>query len=223
MKLIEYPDAEMMMMDLANRLAGELTNHLLRHDFASIAVPGGTTPGPMFDSLSAAALEWDRVRVMLTDERRVPATSPRSNERLVRQRLLTGPAAAARFVSYLPQGDIVGAPIGDLARLVIPELPLSIVVLGMGADMHTASIFPNSPDLTEALTTSAPLVAVQPPDGLEPRLSLSMAALTGAMACHILIIGPEKRAALDRALTLSPQEAPVAALLPHATVHWAES
>lgn len=223
MDLIEYPDAEMMMMDLANRLAGELTNHLLRHDVASIAVPGGTTPGPMFDSLSAAALEWDRVHVLLTDERRVPAQSPRSNERLVRERLLTGPAAAARFVSYLPQGDIEGAAIGDLARLVAPALPLSIVLLGMGADMHTASIFPNSPDLDEALTTAAPLVAVRPPDGLEPRLSLSMSALRGAMACHILIIGPEKRAALDRALTLSPQEAPVAALLPHATVHWAES
>jgi 6-phosphogluconolactonase len=93
----------------------------------------------------------------------------------------------------------------------------------MGADMHTASIFPNSPDLSEALSTTAPLVAVQPPDGLEPRLSLSMSALKGAMSCHIVIVGPDKRAALDKALHLPPEQAPIAALLTNAIVHWTES
>ena len=72
MDLIEYPDSEMMMIDLANRIAGELTTCLFEHDWASFAVPGGTTPGPMFDALSAADLDWRRVHVLLTDERLVP-------------------------------------------------------------------------------------------------------------------------------------------------------
>ena len=98
MKLLEYPDSEMMMMDLADTLAGELKNCLLIHDHASFAVPGGTTPGPIFDSLCAADLDWARVHIILTDERWVPETSDRSNTRLLRERLLTSRAAAATYV-----------------------------------------------------------------------------------------------------------------------------
>ncbi len=84
MKLVEYPDAEMMMMDLADKLASELSSALRANDTASLAVPGGTTPGPIFDSLCAVDLDWSRVQVMLTDERWVPETSERSNTRLLR-------------------------------------------------------------------------------------------------------------------------------------------
>ena len=87
MKIVEYPDSEMMMIDLADTLASELKNALLVNDFASFAVPGGTTPGPIFDSLCAVDLDWARVHVMLTDERWVPETSDRSNTKLLRQRL----------------------------------------------------------------------------------------------------------------------------------------
>ena len=223
MKLVEYPDSEMMMMDLADTLASELENALLSHDRASIAVPGGTTPGPIFDILSGVHLPWDRIDVMLTDERRVPEDHARSNTRLVRERLLTEHAAKANYVSILPPANTTGAALGDLSDSLQPHLPIAVVLLGMGADMHTASIFPNSPDLETALTTDLALVAVQPPDGLEPRISLSASVLKGAMSRHILIIGAEKRAALERAKTLTPDEAPVAAILPGTTVHWAES
>jgi len=64
MEFIAYPDAEMMMIDLANRLAGELRQALQAQDRASLAVPGGTTPGPIFDDLSAVELDWGRVDVM---------------------------------------------------------------------------------------------------------------------------------------------------------------
>lgn len=222
MKLVEYPDAEMMMMDLANTLAGELESHLLNHDTVSFAVPGGTTPGPIFDVLCAAKhLDWARINVMLTDERRVPEDHARSNTRLVKERLLVDAAAAANYVSYLPAGD--AADIAELSGAVEPHLPISVLLLGMGADMHTASIFPNSPDLEMALNTPLPLVTVQPPDGLEPRISLSMKALQDAMRCHVVIIGAEKREALERAQSLTPTDAPIAGVLSGATVHWAES
>ena len=72
MKLREYPDRDMMMIDLADQLAGEINAALMTHDRVSFAVPGGTTPGPVFDTLSAVDLDWARVHVLLTDERWVP-------------------------------------------------------------------------------------------------------------------------------------------------------
>lgn len=220
MDLIEYPDAEMMMIDLANRLAGELENALLTHDTVSFAVPGGTTPGPIFDVLCGAAhIDWARVNVMLTDERRVPDDHPRSNTKLVKERLLVDAAAAANYINYIPKDDAGLPAMGDS---LAPHLPVSVMLLGMGADMHTASIFPGSDELEHALTTQDPLAFVQPLDGLEPRVTLSAAVLRGAMSCHVVIKGADKRAALEKALTLPPEQAPIATVLSGATVHWAE-
>ena len=95
MNLVEYPDREMMMIDLANKLAGELNSILMHEENATLVVPGGTTPGPIFDTLCAAVLDWDRVFVMLSDERWVPETSERSNTKLLKERLLIDRAAAA--------------------------------------------------------------------------------------------------------------------------------
>lgn len=219
MHLETYPDAEMMMIDLANRIAGELNTCLREHPWASLAVPGGSTPGPVFDALSAADLDWSRVHVLLTDERRVPADHARSNERLVRERLLTNRASAAQFIRLVPEGD----DWSEVHAILAEELPLSILLLGMGADMHTASLFPGAPELADALAPDAPpLMAITPSgDDLEPRLSLTAPVLRGAMITHVLITGDEKRAALERARKLKPAEAPIASVWGSATVHWA--
>lgn len=223
MELIEYADAEMMMIDLANRLAGELRQCLSTHDRASLAVPGGTTPGPIFDTLCGVDLDWSRVHVLLTDERWVPESSERSNTRLLRQRLLTDKAAAAQYVPLYRDTPTPEEALDDIAASVRAELPLSILLLGMGADMHTASIFPGADRLDDALHGSDLVVPMRAPGAPEPRLTLSAHVLKGAMSTHVVITGPEKRAALERARTLDPQEAPVAAILPGAVVHWAES
>lgn len=216
MQLIEYPDTEIMMMTLADRLVSEISNCLAAHDHASLAVPGGTTPGPIFDTLSGADLQWSRVHVLLTDERKVPADHERSNERLLRQHLLRDKAAAATFVRLMP-GE------GDLAALIAPELPLSILLLGMGADMHTASLFPGSPQLEAALAASAPpVMEVDAPEGLEPRVTLTGPTLRNALSTHVVITGAEKKAAVEKARRLPPQQAPIAAILGGAIVHWAE-
>ena len=220
MEFVEYPDSELMMMQLADRLTSEITNCLAAHDHASIAVPGGTTPGPIFDILSGAKLHWDRVHVMLTDERKVPADHERSNERLLRERLLRDEAARARFVRLVPGP---GVEMDDLHRRIAPELPLSILLLGMGADMHCASLFPNSPQLADALDQKAPpVMEVDAPEGLEPRVTLTAPVLRGAMSTHVLITGDEKRAALERAQSEKPENAPIALVLKEATVHWAK-
>ncbi|MFT5631105.1 MAG: 6-phosphogluconolactonase [Gammaproteobacteria bacterium] len=219
----EYPDAEMMMIDLANQLAGDLENALLTHDRVSFAVPGGTTPGPVFDTLSAVDLGWDRIDVMLTDERWVPETSDRSNTRLLRERLLVDKAAAATLIPLYGDAPTPEDKLPSLSAAIDPMLPISVVLLGMGADMHTASIFPEADQLDAALNGSDNLVAMRAPGALEPRITLSAKVLKGAMCRHIVIIGDEKRAALDKARHLKPHEAPVAAVLSGSTVHWART
>ena len=223
MELITYADSELMMIEVASRLAGELRQALQSGDTASIAVPGGTTPGPIFDSLCAADLDWDRVHVLLTDERWVPEDSPRSNTRLLRQRLLTAKAAAARYLPLYTPTETPEEGIPELAETISQVLPLTTCLLGMGADMHTASIFPGADRLEEALTGDAILVPMRAPGAPEPRVTLSAPVLAGAISRHIVITGPEKREALERARTLTPEEAPVAAVLKGAVVHWAES
>ena len=223
MRLVEYPDAEMMMIEVANRLAGDLNSHLMANDFASFAVPGGTTPGPVFDTLCAADLDWSRVRVMLTDERWVPEDSPRSNTRLLRERLLVERAAAARYVPLHLPGVRPEDRIEEIAGKVSANLPLSVLLLGMGADMHTASLFPGADRLEDALAPDAPAVLpMRAPGAPEPRVTLTAPVLDGAMFKHAVILGAEKRAALEKAAHLAPREAPIRAVWTDLTVHWAE-
>jgi 6-phosphogluconolactonase len=223
MDFVAYPDAELMMIEVAQRIAGELRQALGAADAVSLAVPGGTTPGPIFDSLCAADLDWPRVAVMLTDERWVPEDSPRSNTRLLRQRLLTARAASARHLPLYAGTETPEEGIPEVAAPIAAVLPLTVCLLGMGADMHTASIFPGADRLHEALTTDAVLVPMRAPGAPEPRVTLSAAVLKGAISRHVVITGAAKREAVERARTLPPEEAPIAAVLRGSTVHWAES
>lgn len=222
MNLIEYPDREILAMKVADQLAGELKKCLLVHEFASFAVPGGTTPGPVFDMLNGTDLEWGRVHVMLTDERWVPEDDAQSNAALIRSRLLTGRAATAQFIPFYQDGVDAAAGAAAVAPTLRGELPLSLLVLGMGDDMHTASLFPGAEGLTAAMASDAPLLCALRPKGQDiARVSLPAHVLRGAMSTHLIIFGDEKREALERAQGLAPEHAPIAAVLKGATVHWA--
>lgn len=222
MKFIEYPDRDALMLDLADVLASELRSALAQNDRASLCVPGGTTPGPVFDTLSAVHLDWDRVDVLLNDERWVPESSDRSNTALLKRRLLVGQAAGANLIPLYADAPLPEDKLADLSDAVEAICPISVLLLGMGADMHTASLFPGADQLTQALASDAPtLLAMRAPGAPEPRITLSARVLKGAMSIHILITGDEKREALEKARHLPASEAPVAAVLSNATVHWA--
>lgn len=223
MKLVEYPDREILMLDLANRLSGELADYLRRNDSATLCVPGGTTPGPIFDVLSEQALDWDRVAVVLNDERWVDEDNPRSNAALLRQKLLISKASEATFIPFYQAGLDPDSAAVAAAKALEPHLPISVLLLGMGADMHTASLFPRAVGTADALRPDAPAVCVtRPADQPEPRVTLSAQALDAAMSKHLVITGSEKRAALERARGMDPIDAPIAAVLADTTVHWAE-
>ncbi|MEX3015537.1 6-phosphogluconolactonase [Gymnodinialimonas hymeniacidonis] len=223
MNIVEYPDRDMMMLDLADKLTGELADCLRRHDSATFCVPGGSTPGPIFDVLSEQALDWDRVAVVLNDERWVDEDSPRSNTAMLRKRLLVSKASDATLIPLFKPGVAAEDAMEELGAGLDGHLPISVLLLGMGADMHTASLFPGADNLEAALAADAPRLMPMRADGAgEPRITLTAPILNGAMSKHILITGAEKREALERARHLSPQEAPVSAVLQGATVHWAE-
>lgn len=222
MNMIEYADREMLCMGLADVLASELKNCLLTHPWASFVVPGGTTPGPIFDSLCAADLDWSRVHVMLSDERWVPEDHDRSNAKLIKERLLVERASSARFIPFHMSNNSPETAAPQLSDNLADEMPISLLLLGMGADMHTASLFPGAVGLEAMMAHSAPLVMPVSVEGQEPRITFTAPALAGAMAKHLVIFGTEKRAALEKAQGLDPLVAPISAVMDGMTVHWAE-
>jgi 6-phosphogluconolactonase len=223
MKLVEYPDRDLMMIAVADQLASDLNGALRANDRVSLSVPGGTTPGPVFDTLAGVSLDWSRVTVFPNDERWVGEESERSNARLIRKRLLRGHAMAATYVSLYADTPEPEAAMERLVAALSPHLPIHVLLLGMGADMHTASLFPGGDRLADALAADAPILVPMRADGAgEPRVTLSARVLADAMAIHVLIAGPDKRMAIERAMTLPPEVAPVRAVLANATVHWAE-
>ena len=217
-----YPSRDALMAGLAATIAAELRAALTLGP-ATLSVPGGTTPGPVFDALSATDLDWSRVAVLLNDERWVGSDSPRSNTRLLRERLLINQAAAATLIPLYADAPQPEDKLAELSLGIAPHLPINVLLLGMGADMHTASLFPGADKLAQALAPDAPiLLALRAQAAGEPRITLSARVLNAAQHIHILITGPDKRDALNRALTLTPTEAPVRVVLNQATVHWAE-
>ncbi|MGB3406351.1 MAG: 6-phosphogluconolactonase [Jannaschia sp.] len=222
MELIEYADREMLAMSLADNLASVLRKCLTIHDHASFCVPGGSSPRETFSTLSGVDIDWSRVHVFLNDERWVPEGHERSNTSLLKRTLLTDKAAAAVHIPLINDAETPEEGIPALLPALKSEFPISLLLLGMGEDMHTASLFPGADRLTEAMSPGAPVLVPMRADGAgEPRVTLSRPVLADAMDIHVLIMGDAKREVLNRARKLDPMEAPIAAFLRDATVHWA--
>lgn len=223
MDFIEYPDRDMLALSLADRLASQLAQHLRGNEHASLCVPGGTSPMQVFETLSGTDIDWDRVTVFLGDERWVDGDHKRSNGRLLRRHLLKDRAEGANYIDLYTGDSQPDDATGGLAEALTPHMPITVVLLGMGNDMHTASLFPGADHLAEALSNNAPPVIAIRADGAdEPRITLTRPVLSNAIHTHLLIMGPEKREALERAQKMDPIEAPIRAFLDAATVHWAE-
>lgn len=225
-RLTTYADRAALIRGVARRLETDLKTRLeTSAGPVSFAAAGGSTPGPVYDLLAQADLDWSRVRVVPGDERWVDTASPRSNAGALAARFLQGPAAAAQLVPLFTGAPTPEDALAELGTSVARLMPLDVVFLGMGADMHTASLFPGARGLALAMRddADAPVVAaIRSPEAGEPRVTLSVSALRSAPHVHIMITGREKRTALDMAARLPHGQAPVGALLDIAEIHWAE-
>ncbi len=223
-----FPSREALAETLADDVAGVLAAALQARGSAVLAVSGGSTPGRFFDALSRLHLDWKNVVVTLVDERFVPPSSDRSNEKLVRERLLKNEARLARFVPLYSELESVEAAAKQAeAGLALVGPTLDAVVLGMGADGHTASFFPDAPNLGQltAPDQRRRLMSVQTSAGGEPRLTLTLPAIVGARFLALHIEGEEKKDVLDAALEPGG-ERPVTAIFEHSDkavpVYWAD-
>lgn len=222
LEFVEYPDREMLFLSLADRISGQLAQQLRVADGATLCVPGGTTPAPLYDYLSGTEMDWARVTVLLNDERWVDGEHLRSNSRLLRRHLLHDKAESAGYIDLYTGDATPEDGVAALSQAITPLLPLTVLLLGMGTDMHTASLFPTASETVMALAPDAPVAMAVNSVKDEPRITLTAPVLNGAIHKHLLITGADKRQALERAQTLDPTEAPIRAFLGDITVHWAE-
>ena len=186
----------------AEENANSIDQALAVRDRVQIALAGGETPKAAYRALARQHLPWDRVDVLLGDERWVSADDPSSNARMVRETLLAAgePGSAARL--HPVPTDLVDAQAGAVAyaallsKLCAGSPPqLDLVLLGLGDDGHTASLFPGTaaPALVDRWT------AIGEGKGL-PRVTLTAPVLSAARRVVFLVSGAGKRQALGRLL-----------------------
>lgn len=187
-----FPTPDALADATAHAVTMQLAGALATHSRASLVATGGRSPGPVYDRLTNADVDWPRVVVTLSDDRCVPERHPDSNAGLVRGRLFKGAAAHAHLLPLWPAPD--PAALASLA-------PFDAVMLGMGEDGHIASLIPGDPALEDGLTTADLLRHVPAGLGKPPlaRVTLTLSALLNSRAIFLLIAGEAKRGVVRRA------------------------
>ena len=203
---------------IADEIANCLITTLSKKDKASLVVPGGTTPVQVFEALSNLDIDWSKITAIPSDERCVPEGSSRSNERMIKETLIQNKAKQIRFISLHEccEGNT------KLNRTIKELLPISACLLGMGEDLHVASLFPDSPELPLAISHKAPeTVFVSTPSQPEKRVSLSLGVLRSAENLHLLFKGASKFSILNEISHLHEDPiAPISFFTHKAMIHY---
>jgi len=214
---------------LANTISKLLAKAIKEKGKASIAVSGGSTPKGLFSILSKSDIDWSKVTITLADERWVPLDSQDSNTRLVHENLIQNKAAAANFF-HLKQGEtLCDETLTDLNLAAKNSLlPLDVLILGMGEDGHTASLFPCSEQIAQGLDeeNTDVLLSVEPKTAPHQRISFSFASLIASENVFLHLCGDNKQTVLNKALNGNDKfEMPIRAFLHHPSlntqIYWA--
>ncbi len=222
-----YENADALTSAFADKLVGLLTAGIEARGRASLVVSGGRTPKPLFELLSNTPLAWDKVDVTLADERWVDESSDASNTRLVKENLLQNLAAKANFVALKTDHTDAKDGIAEAeANLATMAQPFDALILGMGEDGHTASLFPCSEQVLDGLNMDSgrTCIAVQPTTAPHQRISLTLPALLNSRNIFIHLTGEAKKSVLTDALEGATEaQKPVTAVVNRApvTLMWA--
>jgi 6-phosphogluconolactonase len=217
-----FADVSDLACRVAEAAAAVMTTAVRAAGRCSLALSGGTTPRSLYARWASAftdRIPWSDVHVFWGDERFVPADDPRSNYRMAKETLLDRVPCPAGNVHAMPTSlatpEIAAAAYeATLRRHFTDDRPrFDLLLLGLGPDGHTASVFPRSPALDETARWVVPVtVPADPPS----RLTLTLPALNAAVHTYVLVAGPDKAAAVARVLsgTADVQACPAAGLLP---------
>ncbi len=225
--LLAFTSREALDVALAESISQILNQAIKEKGKASIAVSGGSTPKGLFSILSKTNIDWSKVTVTLADERWVALDSKDSNTRLVHENLLQNKAAAAKFF-HLKQGEEFSEDtLNDLNVAANKTLlPLDVLILGMGEDGHTASLFPCSKQIKQGLETDEALLKVIPTTAPHQRITFSFKALQRSENTFLHLCGENKKIVLEQALNgQDVLTMPIRAFLHHPTlrteIYWA--
>lgn len=181
------------------QLTEQLTDAVNARGQAFMVVSGGRTPLPLFAALRQVDLPWHQVTIMLADDRWVATDHADSNERLVREHLLQDRAKHANFIGLVGECTDIQAD-SDAANQRMATIPtFDVVILGMGDDGHTASLFPCAEALLQGLQTNAAVLPVTPTTAPHQRLSLSRTRLMNTRQLYVHLKGAAKAAVIERA------------------------
>ena len=183
---------------------------------ASLIVSGGSTPKPLFEELSSFEIPWDKVKIAQCDERWIPTSNKDSNEKLVKDYLLKNFAKKAQFISMYQEDIEIQKAETICSKIYKEELfPFDVIILGMGGDGHTASIFPNNIKLEEAFNEENSLcVSMTPSDAPYDRMSLTKNAILSADNIYLHFEGEEKQKVYKKVLEgIDSKQMPIASIL----------
>lgn len=184
---------------------------------ASLAVSGGSTPVQLFKRLAKADLDWSSVDICLVDERWVDGEDPASNAHLVQKYLLQNKACEAKFTGMKNEASTASAGQDECGRqLEGVHHPYDALILGMGDDGHTASLFPKALKLREAVTLDSGLrcISIAPLTAPHERMTLTLPEILSAQQIFLHIVGQNKKDVLEQAcLDGPPEEMPIRFIL----------
>ena len=234
----EHVDADALAVAVARQLEDACGDAIVARGRAMVALAGGRTPLPAYRRFAGAALRWRDVTAMPTDERCVPHDHPACNVAGLRAAFAAADGSANGSVNGIVVKSLTtadGEPEASLvharAMLAGHPAPFDAVVLGMGDDAHTASLFPGAEDLAVAIDPTAASDAYRidpvplPAEAPFPRITLSAARLLRARCVYLVAMGAAKRDVLRQARRSNdPLRHPIAAVL-HAPgtvvhIHW---
>lgn len=226
----DHADGDALAATVACQLKEACLDAIAARGRAVLALAGGRTPLPVYRRLATRPVPWPRVIVMPTDERCVPHAHPACNLREVGA-ALAGAGGLTLESLTTTDGDPARSLIHAGAMLARHDVPFDALVLGMGTDGHTASLFPGAGNLAMALDPAGAAAVARidpdplPPEAPFPRITLTAARLSRARSIHLVVAGAAKRAVLRQAQAANePMRHPIAALL-HAPgvvthIHW---
>lgn len=197
-----FENREQLAENLANDIIARLNAAIIEKGQAVLAVSGGSTPKRLFQELSTRVLAWDKVTVVLVDERYVSPDDDRSNEKLVRENLVKGEASSAQILGFWMDGYNIHDAMNKLDSK-FQNMDVDVVILGMGLDGHTASFFPGGSNLEKAISPhcSKAILDMEAEGAGEPRLTITLPQIMKARFHVLHIEGDEKHKVLQQAMS----------------------